>query len=354
MVEVDGKRIPVYDSTLPNGRRIPLLKAMLTTSCERDCRYCAFRAGRSMKRIAFQPNEMAFTFSRFHELGYVQGLFLSTGILRGGVTTQDRLLDAADILRKRLRYRGYLHLKIMPGAERDQVLRAMQLANRVSINLEAPSADRLKTLAPSKRFQDELLEPLRWMQEIRSNLSPAGSWSGRWPSSATQFVVGAAGESDVEILALVQQLMHKLGLRRTYFEAFSPVQGTPFENEPPEQPLRQHRLYQASYLLRDYGFHFEELPFNEQGRLPLQHDPKTYYAQMELRQQPIEINDAERDELLRVPGIGPRRAESILYARRESRLRDVQDLKRIGVMAERALPYILLDGRRPTRQLQLL
>jgi predicted DNA-binding helix-hairpin-helix protein len=353
-VEVDGKRIPVYDSTLPNGRRVPLLKAMLTTACERDCHYCAFRAGRSLRRISFQPDELAHTFKRFHDLGYVQGLFLSTGILRGGVTTQDKLLDAAEILRKRLGYRGYIHLKIMPGAERDQVLRAMQLADRVSVNLEAPNADRLKTLAPSKRFQEELLKPLRWMQEVRANESSASTWSGRWPSSSTQFVVGAAGESDVEILSVVQPLILDHGLRRTYFEAFSPVQDTPFENSPPENPLRQHRLYQASYLLRDYGFHFEELPFDAQGHLPLQHDPKTHYAQMNLRRKPVEINDAEREELLRVPGIGPRRVESILLARKEGRLRDTQDLERMGLTAERTLPYLLLDGKRPTQQLPLL
>jgi predicted DNA-binding helix-hairpin-helix protein len=353
LVEVDGKRIPVYDSTLPNGRRIPLLKAMLTTACERDCNYCSFRAGRTMRRISFRADEMARTFKRFFDLGYVHGLFLSTGILRGGAATQDKLLDTAEILRTRLGYRDYLHLKIMPGAERDQVLRAMQLADRVSINLEAPNPSRLETLAPSKRFNDELVRPLGWMQEIRETIAPTGTWDGRWPSSATQFVVGAAGESDVEILHTVQHLIQTLGLRRTYFEAFSPVHDTPFENEPPEDPLRQHRLYQASYLLRDYGFQFEDLPFDEHGRLPLHQDPKNLYAQTHLQHQPIEIHQADRCKLMRIPGVGPQRADAILRARRHGRLQNLQDLNRIGVFAEQAAPYITMGGRRPTRQLRL-
>jgi predicted DNA-binding helix-hairpin-helix protein len=352
-VEVDGKRIPVYDSTLPNGRRSPLLKAMLTTACERDCRYCAFRAGRTMRRISFQAEEMARTFKRFFDLGYVHGLFLSTGILRGGAATQDKLLDTAEILRTRLGYRDYLHLKIMPGAERDQVLRAMQLADRVSINLEAPNPTRLETLAPSKRFHDELVRPLDWIQEIRQTIAPTAVWDGRWASSATQFVFGAAGESDVEILHTVQHLIQTLGLRRTYFEAFSPVRDTPFENEPPEDPLRQHRLYQASYLLRDYGFQMEDLPFDGQGRLPLHQDPKSLYAQTHLQEQPVEIHKADRRQLMQIPGIGPQRAEAILGARRDGSLRDLQDLKRIGVLAEQAAPYITMAGKRPIQQLRL-
>ncbi len=349
-----GREIPLHMAALPGGRRIALLKGMLTTACERDCLYCSFRAGRSFRRVTFRPEEFAATFITLHRARRVQGLFLSTGVFSGGANTQNKLLDVAEILRNRLGYRGYLHLKLMPGVERGQVLRAMQLADRVSINLEAPSAARLRRLAPSKRFDEELLRPLQWVHEIRRDLSPHRAWDRRWPSSTTQFVVGAAGEKDLEILSTANLLMRRLGLARAYFKAFTPVPDTPLDDHPPEHPLRQHRLYQASFLLRDYGFDLEELPFDSRGQLPLHADPKLAYAQAALAGKPVEVNMADRELLLRVPGVGPRGAEAILHARRQRTLRDLRQLRKLGVLAERAAPYITLDGRRPARQLPLL
>jgi predicted DNA-binding helix-hairpin-helix protein len=175
------------------------------------------------------------------------------------------------------------------------------------------------------------------------------------PSSATQFVVGPAGESDLEILSISARLLHHLRLTRVYFMAFNPVPGTPLEGHPPENPLREHRLYQASYLLRDYGFDLEELPFAGDGRLPLGKDPKLAYAEAHMRQCPLELSRADREELLRVPGIGPRGADAILRARHQAgALRDLSDLRRLGVVAERAAPYVTLRGRAPTLQLPLL
>ncbi len=353
-VHVPGKSqaIPIYQAAA-GGRRVPLLKAMLTTACERDCLYCPFRAGRRSRRVTFKPEEMARTFFAVHQTGRVEGLFLSSGVFAGGVHTQDRLLDTADILRQRLGYRGYLHLKLMPGAERDQVLRAMQLADRVSINLEAPNAGRLAHLAPHKGFMDELLPPLQWASDIRRQLPSRLGWQGRWASSTTQFVVGPAGEDDVEILSTVGRLMSQLGVRRTYFEAFSPVPDTPLDGHPAEDPLRQQRLYEASYLLRDYGFDFEELPFDARGRLPLDRDPKRVYADQALAESPVELNTADRELLLRVPGLGPRGVGTLLRARRQRRLTDASQLHRLGILAERAAPYITLSGRRPVIQRRL-
>ncbi len=353
-VEVPGKSqpIPIYQ-TSAGGRRVPLLKAMLTTACERDCLYCPFRAGRRSRRVTFKPEEMARTFFSVHRSGRVQGLFLSSGVFAGGVNTQDKLLDTADILRRHLGYVGYLHLKLMPGAERDQVLRAMQLADRVSINLEAPNADRLARLAPHKAFIEELLPPLKWAAEIRRDLPSRLGWQGRWASSTTQFVVGAAGEDDVEILSTVANLFDQLGVRRTYFEAFSPVPDTPLDGHPAEDPLRQQRLYEASYLLRDYGFEFEDLPFTPQGRLPLDRDPKRAFADQTLATAPVELNLADREQLLRVPGLGPKGVGAVLQARRIHRLTDVSQLRSLGILAERAAPYITLAGRRPGVQARL-
>ncbi len=347
------RRLPVHLAAAPGGRRVRLLKSMLTTACERDCYYCPFRAGRRARRFSFTPEEMARTFEEVHRRGAVDGLFLSTGILRGGANTQNRLLDTAEILRTQLGYRGYLHLKVMPGAEHDQVLRAMQLADRVSINLEAPNGDRLARLAPNKQFLEELLEPLQWATEIRRNRPAAEAWSGRWASTTTQFVVGAAGESDVELLHTTAGLYRSNGLRRAYFEAFEPVADTPLEDLAAEDKRREHRLYQASFLLRDYAYDLEDLVFDADGRLPLNLDPKRAAADRTLREAPLELNRAQREALMRVPGIGPRGAAAILRYRNKGTLRDLRQLRGLGIHAERAAPYVLLDGRRPPQQLPL-
>jgi predicted DNA-binding helix-hairpin-helix protein len=353
-LSVRNREIPIHMVAMPGGRRIPMIKAMLTTACERDCLYCPFRARRDFRRLTFKPEELASTFHAIYHRGTVDGIFLSTGIFAGGANTQNKLLDAAEVLRWRLGYRGYLHLKIMPGAERGQVLRAMSLADRVSVNLEAPNEGRLRLLAPHKQFTEELLQPLRWVEEFRRTLPAHRGWRARWPSTSTQFVVGAAGENDLEILDTVCHLFQSVGLSRAYFEAFSPVEKTPLENHPAENPLRQQRLYEASYLLRDYGFDLEDMPFGDSGLLPLDVDPKRAYAEIALRQAPVDLNLAERPELLRVPGIGPGAAEVILRARRERRLRDLGHLKRLGIQIHRAAPFIVLDGRRPPQQLNLL
>ncbi len=354
ILEMDGHKIHIHLAAAPGGRRVPLLKSMLTTACERDCRYCSFRAGRDFQRVTFTPEDLASAFFRLHQVGGVEGLFLSAGVLRGGANMQNRLLDAAEILRHKLGYGGYLHLKIMPGAERGQVLQAMELADRVSVNLEAPNQARLSRLAPTKCFSTELLNPLRWIEEIRRSHPRQRSWRGRWPSSSTQFVVGAAGESDLEIMSTVAHITQSLGLSRAYFEAFEPVPGTPLENHPAEDPLRQHRLYQASFLIRDYNFDLEDLPFEHDGRLPLCKDPKLVAAERSFSDTPIEINQAARHELLRVPGIGPRSAAAILQIRREHPFRELGDLRRAGALAERAAPYITLNGHRPPRQMTML
>lgn len=346
----------VYDAALPGGKTRPILKTMLTTACERDCYYCPFRAGRNYRRASFKPDELAKTYMDMTRAGLVDGMFLSSGILKGGAATQDRIIETAEILRHKHRYNGYIHLKIMPGAEKEQVEQAMRLADRVSVNLEAPNTERLQLLAPKKVFLEELLRPLQWAEEIRqTGRLPGGrhSWQRRWASTVTQFVVGAVGESDLELLSTAEYLYHQLHLRRTYFSAFSPVTDTPLEDVPAENPWREHRLYQSSFLLRDYQFDMEELPFDDTGRLPLAMDPKEAWAQMYLREQPVEINRAGRELLLRVPGIGPKGAARILVARKQGRLRELQDLRKIGVITGRMAPYVLLDGSRPAQQLRL-
>jgi predicted DNA-binding helix-hairpin-helix protein len=326
----------ITQAVMPGGKRINLLKTMMTSACERNCNYCSFRAGRNYRRATFKPEEMASSFMNMYRAGMVEGLFLSSGIIRGGISTQDKIIDTAEILRHKWGFRGYMHL-----------------TNRVSVNLEAPNDHRLTRIAPKKVFRNELLEPLKKMDEIRKNASARACWNGRWASSSTQFVVGAADESDVELLTTTGYLLKQYTLRRAYFMAFNPIPDTPLENQPAENPWRQHRLYQASYLLRDYGFALEELPFKKDGRLPLTADPKLAWARDNLLEEPVEVNLANPEKLLRVPGIGPKGVKEILSARRSGKLQELKELKAIGISPSRPAPYVLLNGKRPTFQLPL-
>jgi predicted DNA-binding helix-hairpin-helix protein len=229
----------------------------------------------------------------------------------------------------------------------------MQLADRLSVNLEAPNSDRLARLAPNKQFMEELLLRLRWIEEIRRTQPAYKGWNGRWPSAVTQFVAGGSDEADIELLTTTDWLMKNVRLKRAYYSAFFPISDTPLENKSAVDPLREHRLYQASFLLRDYGFDLEDLPFTGDGNLPLHSDPKLAWARMNLQETPLELNRAGKRDLMRVPGIGPKGADAILKARHLGKLQDLSALKKLGVVAERAAPYVLLDGRRPEQQLSL-
>jgi len=339
----------VYFVQRPDGP-MPVLRTMQTSACERDCLYCPFRAGRSgVARVRFTPDELAHAFDLMQRAGVVRGLLLSSGLINGGVSSMDPMLDTVELLRKKYGYRGYVHLKLMPGAQAAQIEQAVRLADRVSINLEGTDARRLAYLAPHKDFEGELLAVMRQAQRAARQLA---EWA-KPPSLVTQFVVGPAGESDRELLTTVYRLYRQMGLARAYYSGFSPVDGTPLAEAPATPLVREHRLYQADWLLRFYGFSIEELPFEPGGGLPRHIDPKLAWARQHLAERPVEVNRASRGELLRVPGIGPRSADAILRARRQGRLNELADLRALGAVAERAAPFVLLNGRRPPQQLSL-
>ena len=348
-----GRDVVIHPAVMPDGRKTRLLKTLLSSACERDCFYCPFRAGRDFRRATFAPEEFARLFMQLHKADLVDGLFISSALAGGGIRTQEKLIDTAEILRGKLGFRGYIHLKIMPGAEKGQVLRSMQLADRVSVNLEAPNKARLAKLAPRKVFWEELLQPLRWVEEIRREKAAHSAFKGKWASSTTQFVAGGADESDLELLSTTARGYKDLGLARTYFMAFNPVPDTPMENKSPTPALRELRLYQASFLLRDYGFDLEELPFATNENLPLPIDPKEAWAEIHLKHAPVEMNDATPRELLRIPGVGPKTVQKIVSARRVRQLRDLSQLKKMGIALKRAAPFILLDGKRAASQAKL-
>ncbi len=339
----------IYPAVLPDGRRVALLKVLLTNACEGDCAYCANRRGRDVRRVSFTPDELAHTFEGMWRRGQVEGLFLSSGVCGRSGQAMDRMIATVEIIRQRIAFPGYVHLKILPGATQAHVERAMQLANRVSVNLEAPNPARLARIAPGKDFTTALMEPMHWVQRLREEsggrLAPAGQ--------TTQFVVGAAGEPDREILATADLLYRQVDLTRAYFSAFQPVPDTPLEGHQPTPLWREHRLYQSDWLLRKYGFAFEELVFDEEGNLPRQADPKLMWATAHPERFPVEVNRASQDELLRIPGIGPRSAARIVRLRKRGKFRELSDLRAVGALPQRAAPFVLLDGRRPPYQLPL-
>ena len=259
---------------LPGGRRTRLLKVLLSNICENDCAYCAIRASRDVRRTAFTPDELAGCFDQMHRAGLVDGLFLSSGICRHAIREMDRMIATVEIVRSRYQFEGYVHLKLLPGVTADQVERAVQLGDRVSVNLEAPTAERLARLSARKGFGTELMPTL----QIASHLIRAAGQHTKATSVTTQFVVGAAEESDREILSTSSRLYRTLGLARTYYSAFTPIPDTPLAGHDPTPPLRQHRLYQSDFLLRQYGFEFGDLVFDGGGNLPAECDPKVAWA----------------------------------------------------------------------------
>jgi len=350
---LDPSQMPIYQASAGGGVKVPLLKILLTSVCKNNCNYCGCRLGRDFERFVFQPDELARAFMMLFEKGSVKGLFLSSAVVRNGVYTQDRLIATAEVLRKKMGYKGYLHLKIMPGAERDQIYAAMQLADRVSLNLESPDPECLKDLAPKKEFSSELLLRLKWINEIRNNFHKSHGWKGHWPSSTTQFVVGAVEDTDKRLLKTAAYLHQKLQLRRIYYARFNPVNGTPLEGKTAENPTRILRLYQADFLLRDYGFTLNDLNFEKDHALALDVDPKLAWAKANLSHDPIELNQAERSLLMRLPGIGPKKAKKIIDERKRSKILSLKDLNKIGINAERCAPYVLINGRQPDYQLKL-
>ena len=337
----------IYPAVVPDGRRVKLLKVLQSNACTNDCYYCANRVGRDCRRLSFSPDELARAFDQMRRRGLVEGLFLSSAICGGPGQAMDRMLATVELVRGKYQFRGYIHLKILPGATLAHVEQAVRLASRLSVNLEAPSSKRLARIAPGKLLE-ELVEPLRWVHRLRleseGRLVPAGQ--------TTQFVVGAADESDGELLQTVAQLYRKVDLHRVYFSAFQPVPGTPLADHPPTPLWREHRLYQSDFLFRQYGFTFDELIFDKEGNLPRQADPKRAWAMAHPEFFPIEVSTASREQLLRVPGIGPRSAGRILRWRQESKVRTLSDLNKAGAVIQWAAPFVLLNGRPAPYQME--
>nr|WP_308626070.1 putative DNA modification/repair radical SAM protein [uncultured Eisenbergiella sp.] len=333
-----------------DGRCISLLKILFTNECIYDCKYCINRCSNDVPRASFTPEEVCRLTIEFYRRNYIEGLFLSSGILYSPDYTMELLYRTLFKLRREYNFQGYIHVKAIPGANPELVRLTGFLADRMSVNLELPTAEGLKKLAPNKHRKN-ILTPMRLIQNgITENKNevavyrhapvfvPAGQ--------STQMIIGATGESDFQLMMVAQNLYDKFSLKRVFYSAFVQV------NEDKELPalpggpplLREHRLYQADWLLRFYGFQAQELLDESRPNFNVLLDPKEDWALRHLECFPVEVNRADYHTLLRVPGIGVKSAQRIVKARRSACLR-FEDLKKIGVVLKRALYFITCQGR---------
>jgi putative DNA modification/repair radical SAM protein len=331
----------VHNAALPGGGCMPILRVLMTNVCLNDCAYCVNQVSRDIPRCSFQSEELAKLFMELYTKRLVQGLFLSSGIGSDVSRTMESMINAVEILRYRYKFRGYIHLKILPGAGFDFIEAGCRLATRVSVNIEAPTSQHLARLSRKKDLHNGIIERMRWVKKITSqndSLVPSGQ--------TTQFVVGAAGETDRDILCASKNLYNDVGLRRVYFSAFRPINNSSLENLNPTPPMREHRLYQADWLLRVYGFSPPdlELALDKNDNLSIVKDPKLVIAQKQPWLFPVDINRAGYEELIRVPGIGPVSAKRIIETRRGHSIYLTQQLQKMGVVMKQALPFIRFKG----------
>jgi len=331
----------IHRAALPGGGSVCLFKVLMTNVCTNDCAYCVNQVKRDIPRTSFRPEELAKVFMQLYSKKLVRGLFLSSGIAGDASRTMESMIKTVEILRHRYKFRDYIHLKILPGASFDYVEEGCKLATRVSVNIEAPTKEHLAKLSSRKDIFEGILEPMRWVKQLKTandNLVPGGQ--------TTQFVVGAAGESDRDILHTTEALYNEVELRRVYYSAFKPVRNSPLEGMPAASKFREHRLYQTDWLLRVYGFSPQEveLALGEKGSLSLKKDPKLVIAEKQPWLYPVDVNRVSYDELLRVPGIGPVSAKRIVAARQDHSIYSVEQLRKMRVLTKKATPYIWFQG----------
>jgi predicted DNA-binding helix-hairpin-helix protein len=337
----------------PFGAKTTLLRILMTNACSFNCHYCPMRRDREMPRTLLKPEELVRIFLGARARGWCEGLFITTGIPGRPTKVMDDLIRVLELLRLRHRFDGYIHVKIVPGAEAAQVERITKLATRVSINLEAPCGESLTRIAPDKSFATTIttLEQARALvvltrEEERSGRPRDPLRPGGAAGMTMQLVVGATTDSDRKIIDTVTEVYAGGGVHHSQFSAFRPIRDTPMESVAATPLLRENRLYQADHLLRNYGFTRDELVFDDSGNLPLALDPKVAWALAHPERFPVEIRSASRSALARVPGIGPATARRIVAERGRTIFRNLADLRRIGVITPRAAGFLTLAGRK--------
>lgn len=332
-----------------DGRCVSLLKILLTNFCIFDCAYCVSRRSNDVKRAAFTVEEVVDLTINFYRRNYIEGLFLSSGIFKSADYTMERLVRIAKILREEHRFNGYIHLKAIPGASEDLLHQAGLYADRLSVNIEIPSEQSLQKVAPEKNYR-EVLEPMSYLktqikehkeEKKKHRKAPAFASAGQ----STQLVVGATPENDLQVLNLANDLYQKQSLKRVYYSGYIPIDTDnriPILKSPPL--VRENRLYQSDWLLRFYGFSVHEIVNEQYPELDLEIDPKLAYALRHPHLFPIDVNTADYEMILRIPGVGVKSAKKIVQARRHGTLR-AEHLRKIGIVMKRA-KYFLKCGDR--------
>ena len=346
-----ASRCGICHSFTADGRCVSLLKIMLTNYCMFDCAYCINRQSNDIPRAGFTPKELAELTIEFYRRNYIEGLFLSSGIVRSADHTMEKMIRVVKILRQEYNFNGYIHMKAIPGASNELIREAGLLVDRMSVNLEIPTERNLKLLAPDKdhqtiyqpmrHIQQNLLENIEDRKKIKSTpkFVPAGQ--------STQVIIGATDETDNQILQLTAKLYKRPSMKRVYYSGFIPVNSydkrLPVLQEVPR--VRENRLYQADWLLRFYDFSVDEIVNDEHPDLDLTVDPKLSWAIRNPQFFPVDINRASYQKILRVPGIGVKSAKLIVMARRHRKL-NIEALKRIGVVLKRAQFFIVCHEMR--------
>ena len=336
----DGRWI--YPVTLPNGGRSVLFKTLISNVCTNDCKYCPLRQERDIRRCTLSPEETARVFLDYHSRREVFGLFLSSGVIGSPDATMERLNTTARLLRRQHGFKGYIHLKVIPGSSQAAIEEAVSLADAVSLNIETPGAAHLAKLSTRKSFVRDIIEPMKYI----NRLTARGSRFAK-VKQTTQFIVGPAGESDAEIVKYMWGLYQRLRMHRVYFSAYqrglgdaslSSEQGGEHGSE--AVFMREHRLYQVDFLMRKYGFRDADVPFDAQGNLSLETDPKEAWASNHPEYFPLNVNRASRLELLRVPGLGPVSVSRILRQRGTQRISSLEEIGRVGARLGKARSYV--------------
>ena len=336
----DGKWI--YPVTLPGGGKSILFKTLISNVCTNDCKYCPLREDMEIRRCSLRPEETAKVFLDYYRQRKVFGLFLSSAVLGSPDATMDRLNTVARLLRRKYGFRGYIHLKIIPGASDAAIEEAISLASTVSLNIETPGAKNLAKLSNKKEYIKDIIEPIK----LISRLTARGMKYEK-VKQTTQFIVGAAGELDTEIVKYMFGLYDRLRMHRVYFSAYQKGLGDESiagEHAGPETPtdvfVREHRLYQVDFLLRKYGFAESDIVFEKNGNLSLTVDPKEAWAQRHPEFFPVDANRAAKFSLLRVPGLGPVTIRRILERRKQARLTRIEDVGKVGIRLKKVGKYL--------------
>lgn len=339
----DGKWL--YPVALPQGGYTVLLKTLLSNACKNDCKYCPLRSETNVRRCTLQPEEVARVFMEYQKKKRVSGLFLSSAVINNSDYTMDKINTVARLLRYKHNFRGYIHLKIIPGASDAAIEDALSLATAVSLNIETPGREHFAVLSSKKDYDKDILHPIK----VMGRLTEKGMRFSK-VKCTTQFIVGASDETDSEIINYMFGLYNRLNFKRVYFSAYQKGLGHPeipgekqFFIDPEEPFIREHRLYQVDFLIRRYSFNSEDILLDKTGNLRLDKDPKEVWAESHPEFYPVRINTSDKEALLKVPGLGPETVKRILNTRRDRRITRLEDIGIKGKRLQKIKSYVIFE-----------